>query len=99
MSVLARGNNGAPGIDGVTLEVIEAQGMKTFLEQIPGELIERSYVTLRARWQEIPRDGGKIRVLSIPAIRDRLVQGALKLILEPIFEADSQPGSSGWTGC
>jgi RNA-directed DNA polymerase len=49
------------------------------------------------RKQEIPRDGGKkVRVLSIPAIRDRVVQGALRLILEPIFEADFQPGSYGY---
>ena len=49
-----------------------------------------------ARKKEIPKDGGKVRVLSIPAIRDRVVQGALKLILEPIFEADFQPGSYGY---
>ncbi|MFJ1259370.1 group II intron reverse transcriptase/maturase [Cupriavidus sp. CuC1] len=93
---LARKNNGAPGIDGVTFEAIEAQGVESFLEQIQGELIERTYVPLRARRQEIPKDGGKVRVLSIPAIRDRVVQGALKLILEPIFEADFQPGSYGY---
>src|ERR1700731_4499099 len=51
---------------------------------------------LPARRQEIPKDGDKVRVLSIPAIRDRVVQGALKLILEPIFEADFQPGSFGY---
>ena len=51
---------------------------------------------LPARKQEIPKDGGKVRILSIPAIRDRVVQGALKLILEPIFEADLQPGSFGY---
>ena len=50
---------------------------------------------MRARRKEIPKDGGKVRVLSIPSIRDRVVQGALKLILEPIFEADFQ---SGWYG-
>ncbi|MCY0858714.1 group II intron reverse transcriptase/maturase [Cupriavidus sp. D39] len=93
---LARRNNGAPGIDGVTFEVIEAQGVEAFLEQIQGELIERTYIPLRARRQEIPKDGGKVRVLSIPAIRDRVVQGALKLLLEPIFEADFQPGSFGY---
>jgi RNA-directed DNA polymerase len=93
---LARKNNGASGIDGVTFEVIEAQGVETFLEQIQSELVERAYVPLRARRQEIPKDGGKVRVLSIPAIRDRVVQGALKLILEPIFEADFQPGSYGY---
>ena len=93
---LARKNNGAPGVDGVTFEAIEAQGVEKFLEQIQGELKERTYVPLRARRREIPKDGGKVRVLSIPAIRDRVVQGALKLILEPIFEADFQPGSYGY---
>jgi len=93
---LARKNNGAPGIDGVTFEVIEAQGVDAFLAQLQDELRQCTYVPLRARRQEIPKDGGKVRVLSIPAIRDRVVQGALKLILEPIFEADFQPGSYGY---
>lgn len=93
---LARRNNGAPGIDGVTFEVIEARGVDAFLQQIQNELVERIYVPLRARRQEIPKDGGKVRILAIPAIRDRVVQGALKLILEPIFEADFQPGSYGY---
>ena len=93
---LARKNNGAPGIDGVTFVVIEAQGVEKFLEQIHDELIDRTYVPLRARRREIPKDGGKVRALSIPAIRDRVVQGALKLILEPVFEADFQPGSYGY---
>jgi RNA-directed DNA polymerase len=93
---LASKNNGAPGIDGVTFETIEAQGVAQFLEQIQGELIGRTYVPLRARRKEIPKDGGKVRVLAIPAIRDRVVQGALKLIMEPIFEADFQPGSYGY---
>lgn len=93
---LAKRNNGAPGIDGVTFELIEAQSVEVFLEQIQDELSKRTYVPLRARRQEIPKDGGKVRVLSIPAIRDRVVQGALKLIMEPIFEADFQPGSYGY---
>jgi RNA-directed DNA polymerase len=93
---LAKANNGAPGIDGVTFEAIEAQGTECFLEQIRDELIQRTYVPLKARHREIPKDGGKVRLLSIPAIRDRVVQGALKLILEPIFEADFQPGSYGY---
>jgi RNA-directed DNA polymerase len=80
----------------VTFEVIETQGVESFLEQIQGELTERTYRPLRSRKREIPKDGGKVRVLSIPAIRDRVVQGALKLILEPIFEADFQPGSYGY---
>jgi RNA-directed DNA polymerase len=93
---LAKKNNGAPGIDGVTFEAIEAQGAEQFLTQIRNELQARTYVPLRARRQEIPKDGGKVRVLSIPAIRDRVVQGALKLILEPVFEADFQSGSYGY---
>ena len=93
---LARANNGAPGIDGVAFEVIEEQGTEGFLEQIRNELIQRTYRPLRARQHAIPKEGGKVRVLSIPAIRDRVVQGALKLILEPIFEVDFQPGSYGY---
>jgi RNA-directed DNA polymerase len=93
---MAKKNNGAPGIDGVTFEAIEEQGEEQYIEQIRGELTERTYVPLRARKTEIPKDGGKVRVLSIPAIRDRVVQGALKLILEPIFETDFQPGSYGY---
>jgi RNA-directed DNA polymerase len=93
---LAKKNDGAPGIDGVTFDDIEKQGVEAFLEQIRDELTGRNYVPRPARRQEIPKDGGKVRVLSIPAIRDRVVQGALKLILEPIFEADFQPGSFGY---
>ena len=93
---LAKANNGAPGIDGVTFEAVEAQGLESFLEQIRDELIQRTYRPMKARQREIPKDGGKVRVLSIPAIRDRVVQGALKLIVEPVFEADFQPGSYGY---
>ena len=87
---LAKANNGAPGIDGVTFEVIEARGTESFLEQIRDELIQRTYRPMKARQREIPKDGGKVRVLSIPAIRDRVVQGALKLLMEPIFGAPGQ---------
>jgi RNA-directed DNA polymerase len=94
---MAKKNKGAPGIDGVTFEDIEESGVWQFLEQIQDELTERTYKPLRARKKEIPKDGGtKVRTLSIPTIRDRVVQGALKLILEPIFEADFQPGSYGY---
>jgi RNA-directed DNA polymerase len=93
---LAKENDGAPGVDGVTFEAIEEHDVDAFLEQIRDELVQRTYKPLPARRREIPKDGGKVRVLSIPAIRDRVVQGALKLILEPIFEADFQPGSFGY---
>ena len=58
--------------------------------------MQRRYRPQRPRKVGIPKDGGKVRQLSIPSIRDRVVQGALKLILEPIFEADFQPGSFGY---
>ena len=93
---MAKKNDGAPGVDGVTFAAIEAQGAEVLLEQLRDELIGRTYKPLPARRQEIPKDGGKVRVLSIPAIRDRVVQGALKLIVEPVFEADFQPGSFGY---
>src|SRR5450631_2618442 len=94
---MARSNGGAPGIDGVTFEAIEESGEESFLQQIRDELVSNTYRPMRARKKEIPKDGGKkVRVLSIPAIRDRVVQGALKLILEPIFEADFQSGSYGY---
>src|SRR5271167_449994 len=72
---MAKKNDGAPGIDGVTFEVIEEQGVDGFLEQMQDELTQRTYLPLRPKRQEIPKDGGKVRVLSIPAIRDRVVQG------------------------
>jgi len=94
---LAKANDGAPGIDGVTFESIEVAGVDGFLAQLRDELVTFRYRPLRNRRHAIPKDGGtKVRVLSIPAIRDRVVQGALKLILEPIFEADFQPGSFGY---
>jgi RNA-directed DNA polymerase len=93
---MANENHGAPGIDGVTFEAIEESGVEGFLRQIRDELITNTYQPMRARKKEIPKDGGKVRVLSIPSIRDRVVQGAVKLILEPIFEADFQPGSYGY---
>src|SRR5713101_1338323 len=94
---MAKSNDGAPGSDGVTFEAIEEHGVESFIEQISGELIVRSYVPMRARKKEIPKEGStKVRTLSIPCIRDRVVQGALKLIIEPIFEADFQPGSFGY---
>jgi len=94
---MAKSNDGAPGIDGVTFEAIEESGVESFLKQVQDELVSNTYRPMRARKKEIPKDGGKkVRVLSIPAIRDRVVQGALKLILEPIFEADFQSGSYGY---
>lgn len=93
---LAKKNDGAPGVDGVTFKDIEAAGRRKFLEELGQELRERSYKPLPCRQVTIPKDGGKTRGLKIPAIRDRVVQGAMRLVMEPIFEADFQPGSFGY---
>lgn len=92
---VAKRNNGAPGIDGVSFKEIEEQGVDVFLEEIRTELISEQYWPTRNRIKEIPKEKGT-RVLGIPTIRDRVVQGALKLILEPIFEADFKEGSYGY---
>jgi len=93
---LAKRNNGAPGSDGVTFEAIEDAGVEAFLAELRDELVARTYRPRRNRRVAIPKDGGKVRILGIPAIRDRVVQGALKLIMEPIFEADFCDGSYGY---
>jgi RNA-directed DNA polymerase len=94
--LLAQANDGASGRDGVTFAAVETGGQEEFLDQLRQELVQRTYRPQRARKVEIPKGGGKMRPLSIPSIRDRVVQGALKLILEPSFEADFQPGSLGY---
>jgi len=94
---LAKKNDGAPGIDGVTFEAIEAGGVESFLQRIRDELIANTYRPMQVRKKAIPKKGSTtVRILSIPSIRDRVVQGALKLVLEPIFEADFQSGSYGY---
>ena len=93
---MAKQNKGAPGIDGVTFEDIERDGAEGFLEQLQDELVSGTYQPMRNRKKEIPKGNGKTRTLGIPSVRDRVVQGAVKLILEPIFEADFQDGSFGY---
>jgi RNA-directed DNA polymerase len=93
---MAKKNNGAPGIDGVTFAGIEATGVEPFLARLRDELVTQTYRPMRNRHVEISKGGGRVRVLGIPAIRDRVVQGALKLLLEPIFEADFRDGSYGY---
>ncbi|WP_372366015.1 group II intron reverse transcriptase/maturase [Candidatus Uabimicrobium sp. HlEnr_7] len=95
--IQAKSNNGSEGIDKVTFAEIELRGRKEFLLSIQKELREEIYTTTKYRKIEIPKaEKGKKRKLSIPTIKDRVVQGALKLILEPIFEADFQEGSYGY---
>jgi len=93
---MARENKGAPGIDGVTFEAIEERGLEEFLEAIREELAQETYLPTRSREKEIDKGNGKTRTLKIPTIRDRVVQGAVKLILEPIFEPDFMDGSYGY---
>ena len=93
---VAKANDGAPGSDGVTFETIEAGGVEPFLRHLRDELASGNYRPLPTRKHAIPKRGTGERILQIPCIRDRVVQGTLKLILEPIFEADFQPGSYGY---
>ena len=92
----AKENDGAPGIDGVSFQDIEKVGVGGFLKQIRDELVSETYRPMRNRIKELPKGKDKVRVLGIPTTRDRVVEGALKLILEPIFEADFQEGSYGY---
>ena len=95
---LAKKNNGAAGTDGVTFEAVEVHGVESYLEQLRDELVSGTYLPQRNRRVEIPKNEGrnKLRVLGVPTIRDRVVQGALRLILEPIFEAEFLDGSYGY---
>jgi len=78
---MAKRNNGAPGVDGMTFEEIEELGVEEYLQGLRGELLNGNYFPLKYREVRIPKGNGKERILRIPAIRDRIVQGALKLIV------------------
>lgn len=93
---LAKRNDGAPGTDGLTFNDIEKSGLDDFLLTIREDLHSGNYQPQKYRKVEIEKDNGKVRILQIPTIRDRVVQGSLKLILEAIFEADFCPNSYGF---
>src|SRR6201993_1521112 len=95
--VMVRRNNGAPGIDKTTLAAVEKYGVPRLLGELAGELQEKRYRPLPARRVLIPKPGSdEMRPLSIPTVRDRIVQAAVKIVLEPVFEAEFLPCSFGF---
>jgi RNA-directed DNA polymerase len=93
---LARANEGAPGVDGVTFGGIEAAGLEDWLSRLGEELRNKAYRCQAVRRVMIPKPGGGERPLGIPTIKDRVVQTAAKLVLEPIFEAEFDPAAYGY---
>lgn len=91
-------NRGArtAGVDAVTRAVAERRGIEPFLEDLRSSLRDGSFRALPVKQAAIPKRGGKVRYLGIPTLRDRVAQMALKLVLEPIFEADFYPSSYGF---
>jgi RNA-directed DNA polymerase len=94
-----RGNKGArtAGVDGWTAaSIVASKGVEVLLDEVRSQLKDRSFRPLPVRERMIPKAGGKRRRLGIAAVRDRVVQASLKLVLEPIFEADFLPCSYGF---
>jgi RNA-directed DNA polymerase len=93
---MAKANGGSAGVDGVTFEMVESEGVDKWLDGIREQLHSKTYKPQPVRRVMIPKPGGGKRPLGIPTIRDRVVQTALKLVIEPIFEADLEPNAYGY---
>ena len=93
---LMRTNNGAPGVDGMTFEKIEEDGVEEWLAGIRKNLAEKTYRPAPVRRVMIPKPGRQRRATARNSVRDRTVQAAAKLVLEPIFEADLDPSAFGY---
>lgn len=92
----SKANNGKPGVDGISYKEVEACGVEKFISEIIEELENKTYRPQAVLKVEIPKVDGGIRVLGIPTVKDRVIQQVVKLVIEPIFEADFEDSSYGY---
>jgi RNA-directed DNA polymerase len=91
-----KANGGAPGVDGVNFGAIEKEGLPVFIKNLRNELLGKTYKASAVRRVYIPKANGKMRPLGIPTIKDRVVQMSVKMVIEPVFEADFSESSFGF---